>query len=569
MHRTMIAFALLGTLGACRDRNEGTAPAAPPPVKQGPPETAEVEPNNDTKTAQPVAGSARIKASFAPGAKADEDWYRLDAPQPMIVRVEAVGAVGADITVEAYDQDRNRTLRATGPEADGAVLPNVTCTGSCWFKLFPSKKEAAGDYTVTFTTAAPTARSEREPNGRYVDAQPLLLDAPVDGFLAPADDEDWYLLAPQGLGPDKVLQVTLASPPDVRCELMVARQSDQAPLATYRAVDVGQDIRLRDLSAPAAPETGFYLVVRSAYVPQAGKKAVRFMNAKAAYTLEVKAVAGAPGLEVEPNDDAAHATPMAPAVPPPAPDADGGVAAPAPPTATQTITRTAFLSPKGDADWFTFHVDQPSIVRAEVSGLDRVNLVLSIIDPAKKNDEKDNELAKADMGDVKEPETLAGVAVPAGDNFIKVESAWKKIDDRYVKDYENPNETYSLALTVQPDDGTFEREPNDKPEKATPVEPGKAYQGFIQPAKDVDNWRLEVKEPTNVAITLSAVPKLDLVLTVKDLGRDGAIVGTVDKNRIEAEERLVVPFEPGSYLIEVREKGREANGQKPYTLTLK
>ena len=164
--------------------------------------------------------------------------------------------------------------------------------------------------------------------------------------------------------------------------------------------------------------------------------------------------------------------------------------------------------------------------------------------------------------------------MPAGENYLRVEGGWKKIDEKWVRDYENPNETYTLTLNVEPDDGTWEREPNDKADKATVVEVGKEFKGFIQPPKDVDSYRLEVTEPTSVAITVGAVAKLDLGLRVldansKDAKGEYALIGSIDKYRVEAEERLVVPFEPGSYLIEVREKGRESNPQKPYTLTLK
>jgi hypothetical protein len=461
--------------------------------------------------------------------------------------VEVAGATGTDVAIEVQDADHNRVLRTSAPDGEAAIVPNVTCAGGCYFRVTPGKKDAATDYTLTLTLGTPGVRSEKEPNNRYVDAQPLALGAPVDGYLAPSDDEDWYLLTPTGLAPDQVIAVNFASPPDVKAELVVARQSDQAPLATYKAADVGQDLKLRDLAPPLAPETGYYLIVRSGWVAAPGTKGRKLANAKVAYTLEAKAVAGAPNLEQEPNDDVTHATPI-----------DLG-----------TPVKSGFLAPKGDVDWFTFKVDQPSIIRADVTGLDRVNLVLSAIDPAKKNDEKDNELGRSDSGDVKEPESLVGIAVPAGENFLRVEGAWKKIDEKFVKDYENVYDTYNLTVTATPDDGTTEREPNDRPERATPVEIGKSYTGYIQPAKDVDLWRLEVKENANVAITLSAVAKLDLMLTVKDAGRDNAMVGTVDKTKVEAEERLVVPFEPGTYLIEVREKGKESNAQKPYTLTLK
>lgn len=533
----LLGMALFACKGAS-DGGDAPAPAAPGP--QGPPETAEKEPNNDTKSAQPVAADTRLKGSFH--AK-DDDWFRLEPASPTVVRVE-LAATGADASLELYDADKNRTLRASG---DGSVtLPNVTCTARCWIKA-STKTAAETPYELTFTLTAPGPRTEREPNQRAVDAQPLALGAAIDGYLAPADDEDWYLLTPAGLQPEQVIEVHLASPPDVRCELTVARTSDQAPLATYRAAEPGQDLRLRNLAAPEDPETGYYLVVRSAPVPIAPKKSVRVGNAKIAYTLEAKAAAGAPNLETEPNDDPAHATPIQ--------LADGQAA------------RNAFLAPRGDTDWFLFHVDAPSIVRADVTGLDRVNLVLSIIDPEKKNADKGNELARSDMGDVKEPESLAGVAVPAGDNYLRVDTAWKKVDDRFVKDFENTTDTYTITLHVDPDDGTWEREPNDKADKATPIELGNTYQGFIQPVKDVDAWQLTVAETTTVAFSVGPVPRLDLVIVLRD--GSGTIIGTADKNRLEADERLVAPLEPGRYTVEIRDKATGTNPMKPYTLTVK
>ena len=173
------------------------------------------------------------------------------------------------------------------------------------------------------------------------------------------------------------------------------------------------------------------------------------------------------------------------------------------------------------------------------------------------------------MGGVKEPEAVAGVAVPAGDNYLRVDTAWKKVDDRSIKDFENTTDPYTLTLHVTPDDGTWEREPNQTTETATPIEPGRTMQGYIQPAKDVDHWSLNVHEPMTLAITVSAVPRLDLVLVVKDLGKEAAIIGTADRNRIEAEERLVVPFEVGSYVIEVKDRATGTNPAKPYSITLK
>lgn len=541
---TLAALALALSCSKPAPEAPSAEPAAPP-EPAGPPAVAEAEPNDESRAPQRVAGPARVNATIT---GENDDWFAFEASTPTLLRLELSGSPH-ELTLETYDAERNIQLRLTSHDESGVAIPNLLCSGQCLFRIASVRKDASGPYSFQLVPSAPTQRSEREPNSRAVDAQPIGLGQSIDGFLATADDEDWYLLKTEGLPADKVVQLALASPPGVRCELSVIRTSDEAPLATYRAPETGQDIRLRNLAAPELPDTGYLIVVRSALVPQPNKKSIRLFDAKVPYTLEVKAAPGAPGLESEPNDDPAHATLL---------ELDG-----------EQASRTGFLAPRGDVDWFLFHTEVPSIVRVDVTGLDKVNLVLSVIDPEKKNDEKGNEWARSDMGGVKEPEAVAGVAVPAGDNYLRVDTAWKKVDDRSIKDYENTIDPYTLTLHVTPDDGTWEREPNQTIDTATPIEPGRTMQGYIQPAKDVDHWSLSVHEPTTLAITVSAVPRLDLVLIVKDLGKDASIIGTVDRNRIEAEERLVVPFEPGSYVIEVKDRATGNNPAKPYSITLK
>jgi hypothetical protein len=544
----IIPFALCALLGiACHKSSESAGPTT-----LTLPQATEHEPNDDSKLAQTVHATTQISGSFSAGPHPDEDWYHLAPGSPMLARLEITGVPGVETVMEVYDADHNLLLHVPGAAGEAIRIPGVVCNGSCFVRLVPLKKEAAGPYKLTALLAPLTLRSEREPNNRYVDAQPFPVGGAIDGYIATPDDEDWYLLKPVGMAAGQMMSVNVAAPPAVRMELAIVRQSDQAPLGVYRAADVGEDIKLPDLALPAAPETGYYLVLRSAYVALPGGKTSRTSDSTTAYTLEVKPATAAPNLELEPNEDAVHATPIDPGKP----------------------TRIGFISPKGDADWYLFHVDSPAILRAEVSGVDNVKLVLSLIDPAKKNEAQDNEIARADSGDVKEPQALAGIAVPAGDNYLRVEGALKKIDKKSVRDYANPTDPYTLTLSLDPDDGSWEREPNDKPESATPVEVGREYKGYIQPAGDVDYWRLNVKDSTNVAIAVSAVPKLDLKIVVRDANRKGddghpAIIGSIDKNGVEADERLVVPFEPGSYLIEIREKGRESNSQKPYVLSLK
>lgn len=546
MSRLTIVLTVLALVAGCGNRK---APAPPPvptdkPDRPSIPTVDEVEPNNDSKSAQTVTTSTAIHASLADGPKPDEDWYKLAGTKPQKVRFEANAATALEFAVTVYDGDHNKLLHVQG--SPSVIIPTIMCRPVCFFRVAATKKET-GDYTATIIASDPAERDEQEPNNRYVDAQTFPAGGAVDGYLFPADDQDWYKLVPTGLKPNQVLSVTLTPPADVLAEILVARLSDQATLATYRAAETGATINIRDLAAPQGGETGYYLVVRSGWAA----KNTRTSDAKAAYTLEVKPMDGTADLELEPNNDVAHATVI-------------DLAAP---------KRTGYLAPKGDVDWYTFTTTQPSIVRADVTGLDKVRLILSVIDPAKKDDDKHNELAKNEATDMREPVAVCGVAVPAGQNFLKVETAYKQIDTKWVHDYENVTDPYTLTLTVDADDGSWEREPNNEPEKATPVEVGKEYKGFIQPPKDVDFFKLELKEAQSVAIAVSAVPKLDLGIKVFDAsrqeGKDYAQVGAIDKKGVEQEERLVVPFEPGTYFIEISEKGREANAQKPYVLSLK
>ncbi len=595
----IIVLSLAVAVAACHHPSP-PAPSANP----GPEVVAEVEPNDTSRQAQVLTAPMRVRASLAAAGR-DADFYRLDAAAPVLVRVEVASEIRGAYELVAFDQQHNRLLRTVGKDGESAVFPNLLCSGTCFFEVAAADKMSSGAYSLTVTTSAPLPTSEREPNNRYVDAQPLPVGGSIDGYLAPADDVDWYFVQTAGVPAGQVLSVTLASPPDVRVELAVVRPSDQAPMGTYRAAAAGEDLGLPDLSLPPSTEKGWYLVVRSAWMAAAGKKDFRASDPKIAYTIAVKALPAAADLETEPNNDAAHATlvslvspaaalpdggtasarPKAPAdggTPPalatagdggvrtamaPSPTAAGAMPSGTAPVQGATITRTGFVAPKGDSDWYTFHVDRPSIVCASVTGVDGVDLVLSVIDPTKKNARDHNTLARSDQGGIKEPEAVSDIAVPAGDDYVVVDSAWKKVDQRWVKDYENAQEPYTLTLNVAPDDGTTEREPNDSNALATAVQVGKDYRGYIQPAGDRDFYKLVLAAPQNVAITVSGVPKLDLVLTVKDA--DGQVVGTADQGRIQAGERLVVPFTAGTFFLEVEAKDRASNPFEPYTLSLR
>ena len=125
-----------------------------------------------------------------------------------------------------------------------------------------------------------------------------------------------------------------------------------------------------------------------------------------------------------------------------------------------------------------------------------------------------------------------------------------------------------------PDDGSFEKEPNNSPERATLLTPGKPLRGTVFPKRDSDFYRLDLSERpvrTSLVLSLIGVLKLDVGLYLHRLDEDGKpqLVQTSDRAKGDAPESIRYSAEPGVYLLEVRDaKNRESNFQDPYQLSV-
>jgi hypothetical protein len=256
---------------------------------------------------------------------------------------------------------------------------------------------------------------------------------------------------------------------------------------------------------------------------------------------------GPPDLEHEPNDDPQHATLIA-------------------------TTATGYLAPSGDADWYRIHTDNPAILHAEVTGPERADIELAVYGAPPQPGEKPPLLARANEGGPKEGEVLPAVGVPAGDSYILVQAALRNLDGKWIRDGEDRQTPYKLALTLSPDDGSIEREPNNDAETAQTVPVPAAIKGYIWPRKDVDLYRFHVPAGhPPVSLRLSAVRGVDLVLRLLEL-RNGKseTIGSSDSIKGEGEEQLLsVPLKEGDYAAEVASpRNKDASATQPYTLTV-
>jgi hypothetical protein len=603
-HARPLAIAALLLAAACSKKPEGP-PAAP--ADAGLAQRAEVEPNDRPEQSMALGESTRVTAGLtSTPARADEDWYLLFSEAPRVADVAVSGIPGTTLLLEVYDETRTRLLAVTG-EADGTGVrfPNLTVRGKLLLRVSAARKGGGGAYTLEVLYGAPRPGMEVEPNDRAADATELtpqgdawtiqglvghpgdedhfriVLDSGADagvagalpeldsGAVAPAPapapppeprTAEGFPAQPPPLGgarseadagapvqepPRVALRVELSAVPAVRPELQIFSEAG-AVLFTARGTE-GQPLSQRNVAVRATDRL-IDVVVRSAWTGS-GKDSRRGANAEQPYTLTVSREAAGANAEYEPNDDLAHATPL---------PIDG--------------YREGFLSPKTDVDYYVVRPPQPSLLRFELSGVDKLDLQLSLVEPGPKPG-TERVLQRSNDGVVKEPERLNSVAC-SGACYVKVEGALRKVDGKWVREFENSEATYRLSVSAVPDNGSEEREPNDTPDQATPLTLGKPIRGTIYPKKDLDFFRLDLSDrpvKTSLRATLTGILKVDVALFLYQRGEDGSLnlVQTSDRAKGDAPELIRYAAEPGVYFLKVQDsKNRESNFQDSYQLTV-
>ncbi len=569
----MLVALLAATLPGCQTCGGGDAVDAGP-GDAGPPVLAEKEPNDSAANALVLERSTLVEANLgADPTRPDVDWYVLKASLPRTVDLQATCPNGGDLSLEVVDESGG-VLAQVNAGGLGATerLPNLDVSSKTFVRVVTLKKGVGGAYVVTAKFADRMPGYELEPNERKVDASPVALGQAISGSVGHGNDVDWYRYelpvdetapAPavpedlDGGAPDAgstdagalaekrlALRVDISAVEGVSVDLAILTEAE-AVLFTAKSKENGP-LSLRNVGVRAADRV-IYVAVRSATVG-AGKDAKKGMNPDLSYTLTVAPEDTSGNAEFEPNDEASRATELPP-----------------------NSYRDGFISPKGDADVFRLVTEGPSIAKLQLSGVDKVDLVLLVIKPVEAKPEE--VLLKANEGVAREPEQLNNVACDSV-CFIRVEAAPRKVDGKWVREDENADQSYRLTAVVVPDDGTEEKEPNNALAAATPVHLGKPIRGTIYPKKDVDYFALDLKDrPVKTALraTVIGVLKVDVGLYLHRVEEDGklTLVQTSDSAKGDRPETVRYAAEPGLYVFEVRDaRNREANFQDSYQLSV-
>jgi hypothetical protein len=543
--RRLLALCLLL---ACK---RGAAPAAPDAgaqaLAQPPQAVAEAEPN-DFQHPQPIPLRAIVRGTLS--APRDDDFF-LVSPGPGQTVSLRVELEQADATLEVLDRDRNREVRL-----HGKLIPGVACRENCFVHVSGKGPQA---YTLTVLAEVPRADRELEPNDRLSDAQALAPGVSLSGSFLSAEDQDWYRMTLPADG-GQFLRVEVSAPG--RPELEVRSGPDGALLASYRPADAGEGIFVRDLAlslgvfdagvqddagvpddAGLADDGGLPgdagfgdggadAGAPDAAVSEAQPREYLFVLKRgpegATYTLTTALEPAPPDLEVEPNDDPQHATPLG-------------------------ATAAGYLSPKGDQDWYRVQVSVPSVLQAQVTGL-----------------AQDVELAAFDAPDGGRPRQLARAAEDGGTQILPYVAlapgdGWVRVRMRSPAD-EDREHLYHLSATVSPDDGSLEREPNDSVAAAQALTLPIAVRGFLWPKRDVDFFRFHVPadhEP--VSIVLTPPRGLQLALRLYELHAAGAeVIGS--SAATPTPSLISVPLKEGDYAVEVSSPRKDGSATEAYEL---
>ncbi len=361
----------------------------------GTPSVTEREPNNTAAEAQELTWvgappAAVVKGSIdrtAAGKVADVDFFKLVVPGQRMTKSADAGQApdplsharrlsvlldpeaGLALALDFLDEGLRVAKTVVGGPGETLGLPNMAVLPGCTYylraKAAPANKgcaapdagaPAGSSYQMTVLLLDFEAVDEREPNDRPESAGELSWQgrsALAAGLFGWRRDEDWYRLPLDAIEPGWVLNLDLEGVEGVAAGLAI-HDSAAKRIAGVRGRK-GERLTLHNLVLPsvaadagaaAAGSRWWYLVVRT----ESG------LDRERRYVLHAEAALpeARGGFETEPNDDAAHASPVA----------DGST--------------TGYL-PVGDVDVFRYLAAEPREMDIEVSSPPRVRVKLEVV----------------------------------------------------------------------------------------------------------------------------------------------------------------------------------------------
>jgi hypothetical protein len=523
LRKTFFAVGLCALLCSCGSGTnpDNKKPTDNPETKDNTPQdntVDEVEPNDSLKQPNLVDLQKTYRGTLGPVVKkGDEDWYVIDAgTEKKRVKVNLSAINDIDLSIVFFN-DKSETTAVVNNRGAGkeelvpayGLFPgkNYLRVREVEKKGKPPVSDEVNPYLLSFEVLGDAPDEEIEPNNVARSASPLTANKEVSGYLAWNKDVDWYQIPTTGIEPGSLMRIDFKGVEGVTPQLTLY-DAIVAPLWGPATPVKAEQLTLRNFAIKTG--TGFekyYIVV----------EAKKDANPELKYTLAVSFEKGSGETELEPNDDRKRATAI-----------DNG-------------QRLGGTLSQNDVDFYKVVADAPAILRVDVDPLPGVDLRIEVQNAEGQKTFAVNSKAKD------EGETIPGIAIPMGPSFIKISGG---------KGEFNNSENYVIAITLTPQDGTMEKEPNATKEEATEIALGLTLSGYMFPAKDVDMYRLDLSQrtdPTSLQITVTGILKVDQSIELRD--DTDAVVQAAAKQPAGEDEIIKATLDPGVYQIIIKGPG--------------
>ncbi len=373
---------------------------------------------------------------------------------------------------------------------------------------------------------------EKEPNDSPGQAQKIALGRPVTGHIGkPIEqhrgDRDLFAFDVPTTKDRWVLWARLRGVPGMRLVIEIRRDKTYERIAQVTAPAAGRPVVLPNLTLTPGR---YYFRIRERWM---GK--TRHWDLDHPYLLTWKLDPLTKGMEIEPNGQPGHATPM-----------------------TVGDEVSGYFGQSRDKDWYSVSfggLPRDATIKIELDGVPGVRAVVGIYDA--KGRLLIERRSRRGRG-----VTLRGLSLPRNEGLFLVRLAALSGFDTEAR--------YALRISEDAVGSDAEREPNDSLPAAMPLHGASGtIDAVLESKQDKDIYRIATTKPRSLRIEARPDPRLDLALAV--LNKKGRVTMKADVGRRGYPEILTnlrIGAQDRWIRITMHRKGRSV-GPLPYKLTWK
>ncbi len=444
----------------------------------------ETEPNNTFYNSNRLEIDSTVQGFF--NTDNDKDFFILDIKSPMIVDIELSSVKGINHAFRVWTGKAGQTLVKYVDDArksSSERICNLFVDMGVYYIAVShgdrdTPKANVEDAYQLRVTGRPWESEELEANDNFESANPIEVGREISGCFSPSfnkmnksatshyKEEDWFYFDVNLETEDPILlDIKLSGVPDVN-SVITLLNADKEELAASDLKGAGEEEIIKDIGIKKSGR--YYLMISSNFES----------NSDVPYLLHISSRPHDYTTEIEPNNS---------------------------PKKSNTITGNELkgrIFPDRDKDYYLYKnevtsSDTPSLYRIIATPKSDLNLIIKAFDI-------DNEkLFDIDNSRSGEKEIMHAL-LP---NTFYVELSSKRGDSK--------DQLYSLSIKSYPYSESYEIEPNDKKENATPIN-GNKITGFISKSGDIDYYYLEYDRRVRKNFTIHGIKDSEIKISVTD-----------------------------------------------------